>query len=341
MCLVCVRTVFSDTTSSRAIAGPSRSLAEQPQHVELALAQRVDQGRAASAGCGVGGRGRRGAGRCAAGDAARAGSPSRADARPGRRAARPSGRPRRRRPGRSPRARPARSARSSASSGCVAGHRRRCWARACSTRISMTVPIRPPASAAASSRSRRPVASRSVGSTLRRVLGEQDPGQGDVLVLAQVGQLVVGATRPGCAPTSSAAATSPDAASTRARMRRRPVARRARSRRRRPARPRRAGSSAPSQVALGLAQPGHRDPPPVRVLRQAGVLAELVGRGAGARRRRRGRRAPRRPGSARRACRPCPAAARPSSLRRARGRRSKVRCASPQPALGDLDVGRA
>ena len=53
----------------------------------------------------------------------------------------------------------------------------------------MTTPVRPPASAAASSRSSRAVASAQRGRVPRgRVVGEQDPGQGDVLVLAQVGQ---------------------------------------------------------------------------------------------------------------------------------------------------------
>ena len=62
----------------------------------------------------------------------------------------------------------------------------------------MTVPIRLPLSAAASSRSSR---ARRIPSGLGCLLGEQDPRQGDVLVLAQVGQLVVGgqtlSSRPG------------------------------------------------------------------------------------------------------------------------------------------------
>ena len=43
MFLVWVRTVFRDTMSSRAMSGPSRSVAEQPKHVQLAFAQRLDQ----------------------------------------------------------------------------------------------------------------------------------------------------------------------------------------------------------------------------------------------------------------------------------------------------------
>jgi hypothetical protein len=43
MFLVCVRMVFSDTMSSRAIPGPSRSGAEQPEHVQLTCAQWLDQ----------------------------------------------------------------------------------------------------------------------------------------------------------------------------------------------------------------------------------------------------------------------------------------------------------
>ena len=43
MFLVCVRTVFSDTTSSRAISGPSRSVSDHPEHLQLAFAQWLNQ----------------------------------------------------------------------------------------------------------------------------------------------------------------------------------------------------------------------------------------------------------------------------------------------------------
>ena len=43
MFFVCVRSVFSETNSSRAMSGPSRSPCEQAQDLELALAQRLDQ----------------------------------------------------------------------------------------------------------------------------------------------------------------------------------------------------------------------------------------------------------------------------------------------------------
>ena len=44
MFLVCVRTVGSDTVSSRAMSGPSRSLSQEAQDLELAFAERLDQG---------------------------------------------------------------------------------------------------------------------------------------------------------------------------------------------------------------------------------------------------------------------------------------------------------
>ena len=43
MFLVWVRTVASDTVSSRAMSGPSRSLSQEAQDLELALAERLDQ----------------------------------------------------------------------------------------------------------------------------------------------------------------------------------------------------------------------------------------------------------------------------------------------------------
>ena len=40
MCLVWVRTVLCETNSARAISGPVSSLFEQPEHLQLAIAQR-------------------------------------------------------------------------------------------------------------------------------------------------------------------------------------------------------------------------------------------------------------------------------------------------------------
>ena len=45
MFLVCVRMVFSDTDRCAGDVGPVEVGAEQPEHVELALAQRLDQSR--------------------------------------------------------------------------------------------------------------------------------------------------------------------------------------------------------------------------------------------------------------------------------------------------------
>ena len=47
---VCVRTVASDTVSSRAMSGPSRSLLEEPQDLELPFAEWLDQRLSAGAG---------------------------------------------------------------------------------------------------------------------------------------------------------------------------------------------------------------------------------------------------------------------------------------------------
>ena len=109
----------------------------------------------------------------------------------------------------------------------------------------MTVPIRPPASAAASSRSSSAVASASGRPPPRcRVVGEEDPGQGDVLVLAQVRQVVAGGQAGAARPGSSASGDVTGRGEHPGAGRRRSAARSARSRRRRPARPRRAGATA-------------------------------------------------------------------------------------------------
>ena len=46
MCLVWVRSVLTDTNSSRAICGPGRGRRQQPQHVELSFAEPVGRGTA-------------------------------------------------------------------------------------------------------------------------------------------------------------------------------------------------------------------------------------------------------------------------------------------------------
>ena len=159
------------------------------------------------------------------------------------------------------------------------GHCRRrrhpdcCCARARRTRISRTLPLRPPASAAASRRSRNP----------RRggvLAGQESPRQGDVLELAQVVRLV---------------------------RHRQPAFRRPRERQVRPALPdpdpgphRGDGSYVGREVCVvdvlclgeqiecaggitvDLVQPGHGDPPAVPVLGQARVLAELMAESTGA-----------------------------------------------------------
>ena len=130
---------------------------------------------------------------------------------------------------------------------------------------------------------------------------EQRPGQGDVLELAQVGQLVVHrqslAARP-VADVVQPALPDPDP----------------RLQRRDRADP---GREVPDvhpvrlveqveravEVSLGLADPGHGDPPPVAVLRQSLVLAELLARAAGPGARLPGRRARGGRRSSRRACR--------------------------------------
>ena len=105
---------------------------------------------------------------------------------------------------------------------------------------------------------------------------EQDPGQGDVLVLADVGQVVVRGEVVLARPVEGL---------------RQPALRHQQACPHRRHRPHVGGEVADvdalglleqrdgaGQVAFDLAQPGAGDPPAVRVLRQAEVLAQLLGR---------------------------------------------------------------
>ena len=162
----------------------------------------------------------------------------------------------------------------------------------------------------------------------RAVLGEQDPGQGHVLVLAQVGQRRPAAEPVVVRPARGGRQVAPrrQHAGPRARG---PAARWASSRRRRRgspprgARARRRGRPRPPRSrAIATRQP-------VRVLRQRRLLAELVGTGAGGRL------------AAARSLRSSADPARPTSMsavprrrrapraRPAPSARSNVRCASP------------
>ena len=154
MRFVCVRSVFSGDVELAGDLRPGQLAVEQPQHLELAPAQRFDQGRQWSGGrdrsCTLEEstypRPRRDVG-LRPGDrpavAACAGGPASARPRPGtagRGCPAPRASPRARRSaaradGRSPRA---------------------WWTRACSTRISITLPSRPASAAAVCNRSSRP-----------------------------------------------------------------------------------------------------------------------------------------------------------------------------------------
>ena len=138
----------------------------------------------------------------------------------------------------------------------------------------MTLPVRPPSSAAAGGApAARAPAGRSAGA-LAPVLREQQPGQGDVLELAQVAELVLGGQALVARPAEGVVEPTlrdPDPG---------PQGR---------DRPHVGGEVADVdplrvveqvertvQVSLGLADPGHRDPPAVRVLRQPDVLAQRL-----------------------------------------------------------------
>ena len=85
----------------------------------------------------------------------------------------------------------------------------------------MTLPVRAPASAACSRRSRSPVASLQASArALARVPGQEHPGQGDVLELAQVAEVVRRPTGPARAPSRARQPACPARPSTRARHRR-------------------------------------------------------------------------------------------------------------------------
>ena len=138
MCLVWVRSVLSETNSSRAISGPLRLGRQQPQHLQLPLAQASSAVRAGAS--------RRRLGRPAAASRSRDShgcalvEEQLREARPAR-APSASARP-------SVRARAARCPRAS-------------WASACSMRISRTLASRPRRGRARASRSSRPSASSS------------------------------------------------------------------------------------------------------------------------------------------------------------------------------------
>ena len=148
-----------------------------------------------------------------------------------------------------------------------------------------------------------------------------------MLVLAQVGQLVVGGqpllARPGPAPAGRPGRPAPGPAGPE------PAVRRASSRRRSTRSASSSSSRAPARSPSAARRPGHADPPPVRVLRQPGLLPELVGAAQVLARGREVVRARGRPGSGRPACRRCRAAAGPARARRARGRARRCARASP------------
>ena len=229
---VCVRTVLQRDHELARDVRAVEIARQQPKDVQLAFAEWLDQRLVA--------RGDRGSGRIEGGqqpaDVVRrdlgssrppAGGP-------------PSAGPHRRRCGRSPPARPA-SGRVRATPVRQPCRPAACRASAWSTRISIRLPSRVPSSAASSRRSRN-------GSTSRREAtapscagpGKQGPGEGDVLELAQVGEVVVDRQaplpRPGEGFARSALARSRPAPAPR-----RWAARPGRSRRGSGARPRRAG----------------------------------------------------------------------------------------------------
>ena len=237
MCLVCVRTVLSDTTSSRAIAGPSRSEASRrstSSSRSLSGSTRPPSVRGAASPptrCGQ----RR---RCRRGDA-RAGRPSRVvRAESSSSAASPDRR--RRTPGPS---RPARRGSARAPSGQRTSRRRRVRDRLEDQDLDHGAD--PPAVLGGGE---QPVEQpERVLQAPRRsgvgVLGQQHPRQGDVLVLAQVGQVVVGGPGPGRVPRTAPPRRhrAPPAPAPGSRAR---AARSASSRRRTRARPRRAARRA-------------------------------------------------------------------------------------------------
>ena len=246
MFLVWVRIVFTETKSSTGDVGSVQVGCQQPQHIQFAFAQRLDEARPA--------------GRLFAGAAAATAAPSSGTAGQEPTNVVPlgplsgdgcqQGRHRRslaeRTPGRSLPVRPgsAPAPAAPAHRGC---RRRPGRTSACSTRISMTLPVLPPASAAASSRCSK---SGRLGQralvAVGRVPRQEHPGQGDVLELPHVRQVVVHgqALLPGPAEGFAhlaRARPAPEPASPG------PAARSGRSRPCTPAAPRPAGSSAPAR----------------------------------------------------------------------------------------------
>ncbi len=251
MFLVCVRTVASDTVSSRAMSGPSRSLSRR---------RRTSSSRSLSGS--ISGWSLRGSAlpvtRWRPGAGAR--SSRRSAASPRASAAPPSAAPRRRRRGRSPPAPPGRS-RASSDARAAAASPAAWWASAWTTRMSMTLPVLPPVlgrcqQARAASSSASPM--RVVGPVARPLCQEQ-PGERDVLELMQVGEVVGSRQAVLACPAPTPPAASPGRSSTRALMaatgrtfgEKSPTYRRSASPR---------SSSAPSRSPSALADPSHGDP---------------------------------------------------------------------------------
>ena len=138
----------------------------------------------------------------------------------------------------------------------------------------MALPVRPPSAAAARSRVQKPSGRRIVVG-LAPVPRQEYPGERDVLVLADVAELVVGGRSRCGGPRRAASADRPRASCTAPDRGDRPhvrgevgvVERR---------RLRRVRLSAPSRSSVGPPEPGHGDPPAVGMLRQPARLAEFA-----------------------------------------------------------------
>ena len=338
MFLVWVRTVLSDTISSRAMSGPLRSLREQAEHVELAGAQLVDEAGARTA--------RPVRSRPSPASTRRADAGGTAP-RPRRRAGgSPSPDPRRGRAGRSPRARPgpaprrARASRAGRSSRASSGQgqQHEDLDGAAGPSAVLGGDEQPSSSPTACSIGERPPIGRC---RCRRSAGprasEQHPGQGDVLELADVAELVVGGETAVGRPSRGGRRRRPGPAAPGPSARRR-AGPRGRSRCCRGARPRRAARArrrgrrgpaggAPSRRASGRRAAG------ARRARRARCWP------GGAAPRRRGRCVRGAPRSGRRACRPRPATRGASVGEPQAGLEGCGGVA--EPALGELDVGQA
>ena len=141
----------------------------------------------------------------------------------------------------------------------------------------MTLPVLPPSSAACEEalQELERLAAPALTPRSAPVLRQQQPGQGDVLELAQVAEVVVDGQAAARAPSRRASPSLP--------------LRDPHPRPHRRDRPHVGGEvtgvhplrlveqvDRTVEVPFGLPDPGHRDPPAVRVLRQAEVLAELL-----------------------------------------------------------------